>query len=169
MNSKQVVATVSVILLLVILVYPAISTGTVSVVVRSMSFDRAEHVFVVVNGIWIHQERQVNSTGWMLVSNETQTIDLISLQDSTKLLGTGQVSVANYDSVRVGISNVTWVFNKTTTTLSPLLSQVDANVEFTVSIGRESSITVVMSGHQEVIGSTKYFVPNLNATVTGAP
>ena len=168
MNSKQVVAAASAVVLLIILVYPAISTGTVSVVVHSTAIDRADHVYVTVSGIYVHQRGQTSTAGWKLISNQSQRIDLLSLQNSTKSLATGQASVGSYDSIRVELSNVTWVFNKTATELSTTSSQLNANVEFTLTAGRESSITLILGGHQEVIGATKFFAPNLNATLTEA-
>ncbi len=168
-NSKQVLAAVSLVVLLIILVYPAISTGTVSVELRSMKIDRADHVYVTVKTIWAHQKGQTAAGGWKLVANQSQTIDLISLQNASQPLGVGHVPVAGYNSIRLEVSNVTWVFNKTTTNLSTTSSQLDANLEFLVSAGKQSTITIILAGHQEVIGSTKFFVSNVNATLTGTP
>lgn len=168
-NSKQVLAAVSLGVLLIVLVYPAISTGTVSVEIRSMKIDRADHVYVTVNRIWAHQKGQTATSAWTLVSNQSQTIDLISLQNSTQSLGSGHVAVASYDSIRLEVSNVTWAFNKTTTNLSTTSSQLDTNLDFIVQAGKGSSITIILGGHQEVIGATKFFITNLNATLKGTP
>lgn len=169
MNSKQVVAAVSVVVLLVILVLPAIWTGTVSVMVQSMKIDKADHVYITINGIWVHQRGQTGAAAWKVVSNQSQSIDLKSFQNSTRFLGKGEVSAATYDSVRIELSNITWVFNKTTTKLFTNSSQLDVNLEFTVSAGKESSVTVILGGHQEVIGSTKFFAPSVNATLNATP
>lgn len=168
-NSKQVLAAVSLAVLLIILVYPAISTGTVSVEIRAMKVGRADHVYVTVYRIWAHQKGQTTTSPWTLVSNQSQTIDLISVQNSTQSLGSGHVPVAGYDSIRLDVSNVTWVFNKTTTKLATTSSELDTNLDFTVQAGRGSSITIVLAGHQEVIGTTKFFITNLNATLNGTP
>ena len=168
-NSKQVVAAVAVALLLIILIYPAISTGGVSVTVRSPKIEGAEHIYVTVNGIWAHQRGQASTVGWTLVANQSQTIDLISLVNSTKSLGAGQVPVASYDAVRLELSNVTWVFNKTTTQLTIVSPQLDARLEFTAMVGKESSITVVLGGQQQVVGPSRFFAATLNATLTKAP
>ncbi len=169
MNSKQVVAAISVVALLVILVYPTFATGTISVQVRSTMVDKADHVYVTFTRMWAHQNGQPDPGAWKLVSNQSQTVDLVSVQNSTTLLTKGQVSVFNYDMIRLEISNVTWVFNKTTTNLPTEASQLTANLDFTVMAGKESSITIIMSGHQEVIGSTKFFAGSLNATLTSTP
>ncbi len=169
LNSKQVVAVVAVALLLIILIYPAISTSGVSVTVRSTKIEGADHIYVTVSGIWAHQRGQASTVGWTLVANQSQTIDLISLGNSTKSLGAGQVPVASYDAVRLELSNVTWLFNKTTTQLAIFSPQLDASLEFTAMAGRESSITVVLGGRQQVVGTSRFFAATLNATLTQTP
>ncbi len=169
LNSKQVVAAVGVALLLIILIYPAISTSGVSVTVRSTKIEGADHIYVTVDGIWAHRRGRASTVGWTLVANQSQAIDLISLVNSTKSLGAGQVPVASYDAVRLELSNVTWVFNKTTTRLTIVSPQLDASLEFTATVGRESSITVVLGGQQQVIGASRFFAATLNATLTQTP
>ncbi len=169
LNSKQVVAAVAVALLLIILIYPAISTSGVSVSVRSTKIEGADHIYVTVNGIWAHRRGQASTVGWTPLANQSQTIDLVSLVNSTKPLGAGQLPVASYDAVRLVLSNVTWVFNKTTTRLSIVSPRLDATLEFTAVAGRESSITVVLGGQQQVVGESRFFAATLNATLTETP
>jgi len=167
-NSKQVVAALSVILLLVILIYPAVSTGNISVTIRGLKIDNAEHVYVTVTGVWVHERDESNATGWKSVSNQSQTIDLISLENLTKPLATNEISVARYDFVRLSLSNVTWVFNKTSTSLPTTSPNLDANLEFTLAAGRGLTINVLLGGQQEVIGASKFFQPTMTATLAEA-
>lgn len=81
------------------------------------------------------------------------------------LFGKGQVSLGDYDIIRIEISNVTWVFNKTTTKLEVESSQVQSQLDFTVQAGRESLITLVMTGYQQEIRGTNFFVPSLTAAL----
>lgn len=166
MNSKQVVAALSVVLLLVILIYPAVSTGNISVIIGGIKIDKADHVYVTVGGLWVHERGQSNATGWKLVSNQSQTVDLISLENLTKPLATSQISVARYDSFRVSLSNVTWVFNKTATSLLTASSNLDATLEFTLVAGRALTINILLGGHQEVIGASKFFQATMTVTVS---
>jgi hypothetical protein len=165
-NSKQLLAAVSVVILVILLVYPTLSTGTVSVAIRSMKFEKADHVYLTVYSVWVHQTGQSSSAGWKLLANNSQTLDLVSLANSTKSIATGQVPLAGYDSIRLDVSNVTWVFNKTTSTLLTASPNLDSSLDFTVAAGRSLSITVVLSGHQEVIGTSKLFAASVNATMT---
>jgi len=166
-NSKQIVAAVSVVTLLVILIYPALSTGTVSVVIRSSKIDDAEHVYVTIDNLWAHQAGQANHEGWELISNRSRTVDLVFLANSTSALGKNDLPLGNYDSIRVEVSNVTWAYNSTTTKLELESRELVASVEFTVKAGKESSITLNLTGHQQDMRGTKFFVAQLNATITG--
>jgi len=167
-NSKQIVAALSVILLLVILIYPAVSTGNISVTIRGLKVDNAEHVYVTVAGVWVHERDESNATGWKTVSNQSQTFDLISLENLTRPLATSEISVARYDFVRLSLSNVTWVFNKTSTSLPTTSPNLDANLEFTLAAGRGLTINVLLGGQQEVIGASKFFQPTMTATLAEA-
>lgn len=166
MNSKQVVAALSVFLLLAILVYPALSSGKISVAIGGLKIDKADHVYVTLNGLWVHARGESNATGWKSVFNQSQTVDLISLENLTEPLATSQISVARYDSVRLSLSNVTWVFNKTTTGLLTVSPALDSNLEFTLGAGRALTLTILLGGHQEVIGPSKFFQATMNVTVT---
>jgi hypothetical protein len=168
-NSKQIVAAVSAVVLVAILVYPALSTGTVSIHLQSTSIEKADHVYVLVGNVWVHRAGQSGADGWELVSNQSQTVDLVSLESTTISLAKGQVRLGGYDTIRLDVSNVTWVFNKTTTRLSVQVSELQTNLEFITQAGRESTITLVLSGHTEDIRGTKFFVPNMNATLSGVP
>ncbi len=166
MNSKQVVAAIGIVVLLAVVVYPALTTSTVSVLVRSAKIEKADHVYVTVDNVWAHRAGQTSDVGWELISNQTKTIDLVSLANSQTNLGNGQVTVANYDAVRIGISNVTWVFNKTTSDLSVQSPELPANLDFTVKAGQETTITLTLTGEQQTITGTNLFMANLNATLS---
>lgn len=166
MNSKQIIAAIGIVALLIIVVYPALTTSTVTVIVESNKIDKADHVYVTVDSVWAHRTGQASEVGWELVINQTKTIDLVSLANSPTTLGKGQVTVAEYDAVRIEISNVTWVFNKTTTDLTVQSPELPTNLDFTVKAGQETMITLVLSGQEEVVTGTELFTPTLNATLT---
>jgi hypothetical protein len=168
-NSKQFVAAISAVILVAILAYPALATGTISIILSSAKIQEADHVYATVENVWVHHAGQPGSSGWELVSNQSQTVDLVTLQNSEMMFAKGQVSVGSYDSVRMNISNVTWVFNKTTDKLTIELSQLQSKLEFTAQAGKESAITLILSARQEQISGTKVFVSDLNATLAGVP
>jgi len=133
--------------------------------IRSSKMEKADHVFVTIGGVWVHRSGQSGSEGWQLISNQSQTVDLVTLENTTTLFGKGQISLGDYDTVRMEISNITWVFNKTTTNLEVKSSQIQSNLDFTVQAGRETIITLVLAGQQQEIRGTNFLVPTLTATL----
>jgi hypothetical protein len=168
-NSKQIMAALSVVVLVTILGYPALSTGTVSILLRSTKIEQADHVYTSVSNVWVHRLGQSSSDGWELASNQSLTVDLVSLENTTMTVAKAQIPVGSYDGIRIEISNVTWVFNKTTTRLSVELSRLQTKLEFTTQAGRGSTITLVLSGHTEEVRGIKSFVSYVNATLGGVP
>jgi hypothetical protein len=164
-NSKQILAAVSAVVLIVILAYPALSTATATVSLRSGKIEQADHVYVTIGSVWAHKVDQPPADGWELVSNSTETVDLTSLQETAFASAKQQIPVGGYDTVRLEISNVTWIFNSTTTRPSIESPQIQTKLDFTAQAGRETTIALVLSGHMEEVGGSQIFVCDLNATI----
>jgi len=165
-NSKQVVAAVSAIVLVVILVYPTVSVGTVSVSIASAGVNKADHIYVTIDRVWAHPKDQVSGAGWVIISNQSVSADLVSLQNSSKFLGSGQISSGDYDGIRIQVSNVTWVFNKTTTNLGIASPEIDGTIDFTVGSAGQTRLLVTVTPQEELIANSEYFAGTLNATLT---
>jgi hypothetical protein len=161
------VAAVSVVILVIILVYPAVSTGSVSVSLRSTRINRADHVYVTIDSIWAHPKGKASGGAWRTVSNQSVNVDLVSLENSAKFLATGQIPSGDYDSIRIEVSNVTWVFNKTTAVLGIASPQIDGTLDFTVGAGKGTAVLIALSSQQELIANSEYFTGTMNATLTG--
>lgn len=168
MNSKQIVAALSVVLLVVILVYPALSSGRISIAIGGLKINDADHIYVTVYSVWIHVKGESSDAGWKSILNRSQTVDLVSLENRTEPLVTSQISAEQFDAVRLSISNVTWVFNKTTTTLLTASPNIDSNLEFTLTAAKGLNLTILLGGQQEVIGASKFFQTTMTVTATEA-
>lgn len=166
MNSKQIVAAISVVALAIIIIYPAVSTGTIVIRLTAVKLENAEHAYVTINSVWVHQKGQSSIEGWKLVYNLTQTIDLVHPENSSKTLPSVQLSVSNYDAIRVQMSDVSWIFNKNITRLVPEPSQLSVNLDITVQAGKESALTLVLSGHRDDSRGTSAFIGALTATAS---
>lgn len=152
--------------MIVILVYPAVSVGTVSVSLASARIIKADHVYVTIDRVWAHPTSQAAGGGWVLVSNQSVSADLVSLQNSSKFLGFGQIASGDYDAIRIEVSNVTWVFNKTTKNLGIASPEIDGAIDFTVGAETTTAILVTVSSQEQLIANSEYFTGTLNATLT---
>jgi hypothetical protein len=166
LNSKQVVAAVSAVVLIVILVYPAVSVGTVSVSLASARINKADHVYVTINRVLAHPKGQATGAGWVIISNQSVSADLVSLQNSSRFLGSGQIASGDYDAIRIEVSNVTWVFNKTTASLGIASPEIDGSIDFTVGASRATTILVTVTSQEELIANSEYFTGTLSAALT---
>ena len=164
MNSKQVVAAASAILLLVILIYPALSSGSVSISLKSTSISKADHVYVIIKDVWAHRAGQSQSQGWELVFNTTKTLDLVSLVNSPDVIK-GNPPVATYDALRLDVSNVTWVYNGTSSNLQLESTQLSSSIHFTVKTSQDLPLIMVVNGGSEILQGEKFFTATLNATL----
>ena len=164
MNSKQVVAAVSAIILLVIVIYPALSSGSLSISLKSASIANADHVYVRIDDVWGHRVGQSQSQGWELLLNTTTTVDLVSLVTSPDVIK-GNAPVASYDSLRLDVSNVTWVYNGTSTNLQLESRQLSSSIDFTVKSSQNLPLVVVVNGRSETLQGQKYFAATLTATL----
>jgi len=161
-----VVAAISALVVAAILVYPTLSVGTVSVSLASVKLNKADHVYVTIDRVWAHPTGQASGSGWVILSNQTVSADLVSVQNSTTSLGSGQISSGDYDGIRIEVTNVTWVYNKTTTNLGIVSPQIDGTIDFTVGAARQTTIVITLSPQEELIANSEYFTATLSATTT---
>lgn len=166
MNSKQIVAAISAVILVIILVYPAVSVGTVSVSLASSRISKADHVYITIDRVFAHPKGQASDAGWVIVSNQSVSADLVSVENSSRFLGSGQIASGDYDSIRIEVSNATWVFNKTTTNLGIASPEIEGTIDFTVGASKPTTILVTVSPQEELIANSEYFTGTLNATLT---
>ena len=65
------------------------------------------HIYVTVSGFQVHIAGQGDASGWNPIAISTQTIDLISVLNVSKILGTMKFSAGKYDSFRFNVTGVT--------------------------------------------------------------
>jgi hypothetical protein len=165
-NLKQVIAAIGVIALLVIVVYPALATGTIAISIKAGKISLADHVYVTLTDVSAHRAGQSGDQGWELIANQSRTIDLVTIGNSPTILGTGQIPASNYDMIRIDIANVTWVYKQNSTNLQLQSSLVPVNLNFTVQADRSIGVEMTLSGQSLNVVGTEYFSPTLTATVS---
>lgn len=166
MNSKQVVAAVSLAMLLTILIYPTLSSGTVTVTIKySKTVSNADHAYVSLKAVWAHQNGQSDSQGWKLLSNTSKLLDLATAQGSTIEI-VGKLPAGRYDSVRVDLANATWVAGGTITQLQLESSQMNSKIDFTMTASKGLNLTLTIGGSQETLQGQKYLSATLKVALT---
>ena len=164
MNSKQVVAAVSAVILLIILIYPALSSGSLSISLKSTTIPDADHVYLTINDLWAHRAGQSQSQGWELVFNSTKTVDLVSLVNSPDVIR-GVAPTGTYDALRLDVSNVTWVYNGTTSDLQLESTQLNTRIDFTAKASQDLPLIMVVNARSEILQGQRFFTATLNVTL----
>jgi hypothetical protein len=65
------------------------------------------HIYVNVSGFQVHIAGQGDASGWNSIAISTQTIDMISVLNVSKVIGTMKFSAGKYDSFRFNVTGVT--------------------------------------------------------------
>jgi hypothetical protein len=164
MNSKQLVAAASAVILLVILIYPALSSGSLSISLKSTIIPDADHVYLTINQLWAHRAGQSQSQGWELVVNSTKTVDLVAIVNSPDVMR-GVAPAAGYDMLRLDVSNVTWVYNGTTSDLQLESRQLSSNIDFTAKASQDLPLIMVVNARSEILQGQKFFSATVNVTL----
>jgi len=102
----------------------------------------------------------------------TQTVDMISVLDTSKILGTMKFSAGKYDSLRFNVTGVTVDFVSSATAgytvPSGILNVPIPNGGFRITA--TSSVTVMLTlsfNSNEILGMTGHLSPVAKATILG--
>ena len=68
------------------------------------------HIYVNVSGFQVHVAGQGDASGWNPIAISTQTIDMITVLNVSRVLGTMKFSAGKYDSFRFNVTGVTVEF-----------------------------------------------------------
>lgn len=64
------------------------------------------HIYVSISGFQTHIAGQGDSSGWTPMTISTQTIDMFTVLNVSKVLGATKLSAAKYDSLRFNVTGV---------------------------------------------------------------
>jgi len=130
------------------------------------------HIYVTVSAFQVHVAGQGSASGWNSMPISTQTIDMISVLDTSKILGTMKFSAGKYDSLRFNVTGVTVDFVSSAsagyTVPSGILKVPILNGSFQITA--TSSITVMLTlsfNSNEILAMNGYLSPVAKATVVG--
>jgi len=141
-NLRRIVAAILLIIVAVMIIYPPLSTGTVSIQFTSKGLGSASHLYVTISLIELHEAGVDNSTGWNRVSNMTITLDLMDSKSLVDSLAKGTIHTGHYDTISITVDSAALVIGSNETTLALSTERYVTNVPLIVKTQSMSAVTV---------------------------
>jgi hypothetical protein len=163
---KQVVAAASIALVVLMVVAPPLLVGQIAVQIRpNPAGDLLQSLNITVTEISAHRSGMPETTGWVTMSNETRTLDLLRIANITEHLVSGTLSLGRYDRIRLFVANATALVNGTSTRVELPQVIVDIPVVFDSRYGINTTILVAITGQLGKEDSRVIWDPSYNATI----
>lgn len=168
MTAKKIVAVFLTCIILFLLVYPSIGSGTLQVRVKNTPVkteQTVERIYVTYRLVTAHPSNMANDSGWRVVANETRRLELVALTNTTELFVQSRLAAGEYDKIKIQITNASAIVNGTEIKLEVPPRDVTIVVEFTLRIDRETIVLLDFQSNYHEIVTLKRLLPVVNATV----
>jgi len=168
MTAKRIAAVFLICVILFLLIYPSIGSGTVILKVRSTPVTTepsVERIYVTCKLVMAHPSNVANNSGWRVLANETRRLELVALANTTELFAESRLAAGKYDMIKIQITNASAIINGTEVELEAPPKDVMITVEFTLRIDRETTILLDLQSNYQEILTLKRVLPVVNATV----
>ena len=168
MTAKRVAAVLLTCIILFVLVYPSIGSGTLILKVRNTPVkteSSVERIYVTYKLVMAHPSNVANDSGWRVLSNETRRLELVALTNTTELFAESRLAAGKYDMIKIQITNASAIVNGTEVKLEAPPRDVMITVEFTLRIDRETTVLLDFQSNYEEILTLRRILPVVNATV----
>jgi hypothetical protein len=164
MNSRRIIAAVLLVIIVIMIIYPSLSVGSVSVRFDSKGTGSAEHLYVTLSMIRFHDSDFDNQTGWTDALNKTVTLDLI---DQTSLAASSvkiMVRSGHYDKVSIHVDSASLVLGSNKTDLALSSDRYVAQVPLLLKFAEGAQITLKLGYNISAIQATGIFDTVIEAT-----
>ncbi len=168
MTAKKIVAVFLTCIILFLLVYPSIGSGTLQLRVKNTPVkteQTVERIYVTYRLVTAHPSNMANDSGWRVVANETRRLELVALTNTTELFVQSRLAAGEYDKIKIQITNASAIVNGTEVKLEAPPRDVTIVVEFTLRIDRETIVLLDFQSNYHEIVTLKRLLPVVNATV----
>jgi hypothetical protein len=145
MNPRRIVAGILLIVVAAMIVYPPLSTGAVSLKLVGKGVGAADHLYITIDLIELHEEGADNRTGWNRISNKTITLDLMNPKSPADSIVKGTLHTGRYDTVSIHIASASLVTGSNQTILALRSEQYFAKISLVLKTFSESTITVQLN------------------------
>jgi hypothetical protein len=164
MRAKQIVAVVVLLIVAFLIVFPPLLNGRVRVTLSSTTSIHADHVYVTIGEISAHRADITGLSGWQSISNKSTRVDL-TLANTSETVGLGTLSLGQYETVRVKVTNATVIINGTSRKVQLESSVFTIPFSFLARFGADTVIILKVSPEvQETSGGV-----NLKLSFTATP
>jgi len=164
MNSRRIIAAVLLVIIVIMIIYPSLSVGTVSVRFDSKGTGSAEHLYITLSMIQFHEAAFDNQTGWTDALNKTVTLDLIDqtnlAESSVKIM----VRTGHYDKVAIHVSSASLVLGSNKTDLALSSERYVAEVPLVLKLAEGAQMALQLSYNISAIQATGIFDTVIEAT-----
>jgi len=168
MTAKRIVAVFLTCIILFLLVYPSIGSGTLLLKVRNTPVKTEatlEGIYVNFKLVMAHPSNMANDSGWRILANETRRLELVALTNTTEIFLQSHLAAGKYNMIRIQITNASAIVNGNEVKLEAPPKDVTINVEFTLRTDRETTILLDFQSNYQEILTLKRLLPVVNATV----
>jgi uncharacterized protein DUF4382 len=128
------------------------------------------HIYVSVSGFQVHIAGQADASGWSTMPISTQMVDMLTVLNVSKVLGTMKFSAGKYDSFRFNVTSVTVDFVSTASSSyavpSGSLKVPIPNGGFQITATSSVTVQLTLSfNSSEILLMNGYLTPVAKATV----
>lgn len=139
MRAKRVLAVGVLLVVAFLIAFPPLANGGVKITLSSPSSVRVEHLYITIGEISAHRADTLQPSGWFSVTNRSSRIDL-AVVNSSETVALGFLSLGQYDTIRVRITNATAILNNTSKSVQLASTVFTVTVSFLVRFGVQTAI-----------------------------
>jgi hypothetical protein len=164
MQARRVVAVAVLLVIAFLIVFPPLVNSSVKITLSSSSSVPVEHLYLTIREIKAHRADTREPEGWFSVTNASTQVDL-AVANSTETIALGSLSLGQYDSVRLEITNATAVVNATLKSVQLTSRVFTVPVSFFVRLGAQTAVMLKVAPELLVTAD----VMNLKLSFTSVP
>jgi Domain of unknown function (DUF4382) len=128
------------------------------------------HIHVNVSGFQVHIAGQSDASGWSTMPISTQTVDMMTILNVSKVLGTMKFSSGKYDALRFNVTAVTVDFVNTASVIytvpSGSLKVPVPNGGFQITATSSATVLLTLSfNNNEILAMNGHLTPVAKATL----
>jgi hypothetical protein len=144
MRAKQIGAVIVLLFIAFLVVFPPLVSSGVAVALTPSTPVKAEHLMVLIREVSAHRADTLDPSGWSSVSNKSTEVDLV-LMNATQMVALGSLSLGQYDTIKITLTNATAVVNGTSRVVQLESTAYTVPVSFFVRLGIDAQVMLKVS------------------------